>query len=180
VKLADKTCNLRDIAAAPPADWSVTRRQEYFDWAKRVVDALPQVSSKMREAFEQAYAARPQINGLSAPTERDGHWLSMPGPFKGMSGFVRVIDSGDIEVELFDHSEGAQNSFGGDVSTIYTVLKADLPALAERLALGFGGAVTDMAVLHEKLTEFIDVQMLIMWLTEESGVPFTKRVDFEV
>ena len=40
-KLADKTCNLGDIAATPPADWSVSRRQEYFDWAKRVVDGLP-------------------------------------------------------------------------------------------------------------------------------------------
>jgi putative transposase len=31
VKLADKTCNLRDIAAASPADWPLARRQEYFD-----------------------------------------------------------------------------------------------------------------------------------------------------
>lgn len=38
VKLADKICNLRDILASPPARWSLTRRQEYFDWAKEVVD----------------------------------------------------------------------------------------------------------------------------------------------
>ena len=37
VKLADKTCNLRDIAVAPPADWSVERRRKYFDWAREVV-----------------------------------------------------------------------------------------------------------------------------------------------
>ena len=60
VKLADKTCNLRDIAVAPPADWSTARRQEYFDWAKRVVDALPLVSAPMLAVFAQAYAARPQ------------------------------------------------------------------------------------------------------------------------
>jgi guanosine-3',5'-bis(diphosphate) 3'-pyrophosphohydrolase len=59
VKLADKTCNLRDIASTPPADWSVERRQEYFDWAKRVVDGLPEVSYEMRAAFTAAYAARP-------------------------------------------------------------------------------------------------------------------------
>ena len=40
VKLADKICNLRDIAASPPADWSIQRKQEYFDWAKTVVDGL--------------------------------------------------------------------------------------------------------------------------------------------
>lgn len=60
VKLADKTCNLRDIAVAPPADWPLSRRQEYFDWAKRVVDALPKVSAPMLAAFQAAYATRPQ------------------------------------------------------------------------------------------------------------------------
>jgi guanosine-3',5'-bis(diphosphate) 3'-pyrophosphohydrolase len=59
IKLADKTCNLRDIVNSPPADWSLSRRQEYFDWAKRVVDALPMVSENMLEAFEKAYSARP-------------------------------------------------------------------------------------------------------------------------
>jgi GTP diphosphokinase / guanosine-3',5'-bis(diphosphate) 3'-diphosphatase len=34
VKLADKICNLRDIAASPPTDWSLQRRREYFAWAK--------------------------------------------------------------------------------------------------------------------------------------------------
>lgn len=60
VKVADKTCNLRDIASWPPADWSVERRQEYFDWAKRVVDGLPVVSYEMSAAFTAAYAARPK------------------------------------------------------------------------------------------------------------------------
>jgi GTP diphosphokinase / guanosine-3',5'-bis(diphosphate) 3'-diphosphatase len=59
VKLADKTCNLRDIASAPPTDWSLERRRAYFDWAKRVVDALPTVNSALRAAFHAAYAARP-------------------------------------------------------------------------------------------------------------------------
>jgi GTP diphosphokinase / guanosine-3',5'-bis(diphosphate) 3'-diphosphatase len=59
VKLADKTCNLRDIASAPPTVWSLERRREYFDWAKRVVDALPAVNSELRAAFHAAYAARP-------------------------------------------------------------------------------------------------------------------------
>ncbi|MBS0454201.1 MAG: bifunctional (p)ppGpp synthetase/guanosine-3',5'-bis(diphosphate) 3'-pyrophosphohydrolase [Proteobacteria bacterium] len=59
VKLADKTCNLRDIAAAPPADWPLTRRQEYFDWAKRVVDGLPAGNAELRATFDEAFAARP-------------------------------------------------------------------------------------------------------------------------
>ena len=59
VKLADKICNLRDMAANPPADWPLERRREYFDWAKRVVDALPPVSYSLGATFGVAYAARP-------------------------------------------------------------------------------------------------------------------------
>jgi guanosine-3',5'-bis(diphosphate) 3'-pyrophosphohydrolase len=60
VKLADKICNLRDVAANPPAAWSLERRIEYFEWAKAVVGGLPQVSAKLLELFDAAYAARPR------------------------------------------------------------------------------------------------------------------------
>ena len=44
LKLADKISNLRDIAASPPPDWSVKRRLEYVDWARRVAAGLAGVS----------------------------------------------------------------------------------------------------------------------------------------
>jgi guanosine-3',5'-bis(diphosphate) 3'-pyrophosphohydrolase len=59
VKLADKICNLRDIATSPPANWPLERKQEYFDWAKRVIDALRGVNPKLEAIFDAAYAARP-------------------------------------------------------------------------------------------------------------------------
>lgn len=59
VKLADKICNLRDIASRPPADWPLERRREYFDFAKRVVDGLPPTPGPLRAAFDEAFAARP-------------------------------------------------------------------------------------------------------------------------
>ena len=59
VKLADKTCNLRDVASHPPAGWPLARRRQYFDWAKAVIDALPPVSRKLRRAFDEAHARRP-------------------------------------------------------------------------------------------------------------------------
>lgn len=59
VKLADKTCNLRDMAHTPPADWPLKRRREYFDWAKAVVEGLPKVNKRMVQAFEAAFEARP-------------------------------------------------------------------------------------------------------------------------
>ena len=59
VKLADKTCNLRDVALRPPAQWDEARRREYFDWAKRVVDGLRGVHPRLEAAFDAAYARRP-------------------------------------------------------------------------------------------------------------------------
>jgi GTP diphosphokinase / guanosine-3',5'-bis(diphosphate) 3'-diphosphatase len=60
VKLADKICNLRDVAANPPMGWSLQRQVEYFDWAKAVVDRLPRVSEYLLVKFNAAYAARPR------------------------------------------------------------------------------------------------------------------------
>lgn len=60
VKLADKICNLRDLAQAPPPDWSEARRSEYFDWAARVVTRLGIDNAPLLLAFEQALAARPR------------------------------------------------------------------------------------------------------------------------
>jgi guanosine-3',5'-bis(diphosphate) 3'-pyrophosphohydrolase len=57
VKLADKICNLRDIAAKPPADWSDERKREYFDWAKTVVDALRGVHPRLEALFDEVYRA---------------------------------------------------------------------------------------------------------------------------
>jgi guanosine-3',5'-bis(diphosphate) 3'-pyrophosphohydrolase len=60
VKLADKIANLRDVATAPPSGWSLERRQEYFDWAKEVVDQLRGAHPALEAVFDAAYAARPR------------------------------------------------------------------------------------------------------------------------
>lgn len=59
VKLADKICNLRDIASSPQAGWSLRRKQEYFDWAKAVIDGLRGVHPSLEFLFDTAYKARP-------------------------------------------------------------------------------------------------------------------------
>ena len=59
VKLADKICNLRDIAHEPPAGWDLSRKQEYFDWAKAVVDGLRGTSAPLEAAFDNVYAMKP-------------------------------------------------------------------------------------------------------------------------
>ena len=59
IKLADKICNLRDVANTPPVDWDLNKRREYFDWAKRVIDGLRGVHPQLEALFDVAYAARP-------------------------------------------------------------------------------------------------------------------------
>lgn len=59
VKLADKICNLRDIASSPPADWSLERKRAYFDWAKAVVDGLRGAHPALEHVFDEAYKLRP-------------------------------------------------------------------------------------------------------------------------
>jgi guanosine-3',5'-bis(diphosphate) 3'-pyrophosphohydrolase len=59
VKLADKTCNLRDITANPPSTWTLRRKRKYFDWAKKVVDGLRGTHRRLERLFEEAYAQRP-------------------------------------------------------------------------------------------------------------------------
>jgi guanosine-3',5'-bis(diphosphate) 3'-pyrophosphohydrolase len=59
VKLADKICNLRDVAHNPPKDWDLERRRDYFDWAKAVIDGLRGPHPRMEALFDAAYADRP-------------------------------------------------------------------------------------------------------------------------
>ena len=59
VKLADKIANLRDVADSPPTDWPLARRQEYFDWAKQVVDQISEPSADLLSLFTAIYDRRP-------------------------------------------------------------------------------------------------------------------------
>lgn len=59
IKLSDKICNVRDMAASPPAQWSIERRQEYFDWAKAVVDGLRGAHPTLERLFDEAFRNKP-------------------------------------------------------------------------------------------------------------------------
>jgi guanosine-3',5'-bis(diphosphate) 3'-pyrophosphohydrolase len=59
VKLADKICNLRDVATNPPEDWPVERRREYFDWAKKVIDGVRGAHPMLESVFDKAFGSRP-------------------------------------------------------------------------------------------------------------------------
>ena len=59
VKLADKICNVRDVAASPPRTWPLRRRRQYFDWAKAVVGRMRGTHRRLERLFDEAYRLRP-------------------------------------------------------------------------------------------------------------------------
>lgn len=59
VKLADKISNLRDLSTLPPADWSLERRNDYFVWAKKVVDQIRGTHLALEALFDQESTRRP-------------------------------------------------------------------------------------------------------------------------
>jgi guanosine-3',5'-bis(diphosphate) 3'-pyrophosphohydrolase len=52
IKLADKLYNLNDLFNNPPADWTQTRIDRYYEWAQSVVDRLPEANDKLMDAVD--------------------------------------------------------------------------------------------------------------------------------
>ena len=61
VKLADKICNLRDILASPPSDWSSERKQGYFEWAAKVVAGVRGVNPELEAVFDGLLARHAEL-----------------------------------------------------------------------------------------------------------------------
>jgi guanosine-3',5'-bis(diphosphate) 3'-pyrophosphohydrolase len=56
IKLADKICNVRDIAFDPPDRWSRERRIEYLAWAEAVIAGLRGVNAGLEKHFDDTLA----------------------------------------------------------------------------------------------------------------------------
>ena len=63
IKLSDKISNLRSMLHSPPADWSLQRRREYFEWAKQVVDALSAPDASLKAEFDRLYSQAGNLGG---------------------------------------------------------------------------------------------------------------------
>ena len=53
IKIADKISNLRAILSTPPVDWDLRRKQEYFEWATRVVEGCGAPNPVLKEEFQR-------------------------------------------------------------------------------------------------------------------------------
>lgn len=59
VKLADKISNLRDMSQSPPSNWTLQRRQNYFDWARDVIAGVRGSNAALEAVFDAVCAQRP-------------------------------------------------------------------------------------------------------------------------
>jgi ADP-ribosylglycohydrolase len=60
LKLADKTSNLRALVSSPAPEWSVRRRIEYIEWARKVVAGLRGACPPLEQKFDEAALAAEQ------------------------------------------------------------------------------------------------------------------------
>lgn len=56
LKLADKICNINDIANFPPVNWSWQRKNEYLEWANSVVAGLRGTNTRLEKYFDETLA----------------------------------------------------------------------------------------------------------------------------
>ena len=52
LKLADKLCNIRDIVHLPPANWPLSRKQEYLLWTEKVVQGLRGTNKELEDQYD--------------------------------------------------------------------------------------------------------------------------------
>ena len=56
IKLADKICNVYDLAHSPPKDWSLKRCQEYLTWSEKVVAGLRGINPALEARYDAVLA----------------------------------------------------------------------------------------------------------------------------
>jgi hypothetical protein len=97
--------------------------------------------------------------------------VKLKGILDGTASWVRLLEDGRVELEYFDFSPAAQDTFGNDVAWMYRIDAAHKPRLYELL-----GVSDDDAMLNALAWNFGDVMLIHDWLLEKQ-IPFEKEFD---
>lgn len=73
LKLADKICNITDIANSPPQNWSWQRRVDYLEWADSVIAGLRGVNAKLETYFDETLTEAQKKLALEKDSPVGGH-----------------------------------------------------------------------------------------------------------
>ena len=64
IKLADKSCNVRNLVTMPPADWPLKRRQEYLLWTEKVVAGLRGTNVALEDYYDHELSSGKMLLGI--------------------------------------------------------------------------------------------------------------------
>ena len=64
IKLADKSCNVRNLVTMPPEDWSLERKQEYLLWSEAVVAGLRGTNAALEAYYDHELASGKFLLGI--------------------------------------------------------------------------------------------------------------------
>ena len=53
IKIGDKICNILDITNSPPANWPLERKEEYLEWAEKVVEGCRGSNANLENYFDE-------------------------------------------------------------------------------------------------------------------------------
>ncbi len=67
IKLADKICNIQDLAISPPSGWSVDRKIEYIRWSMDVINEIRGTNADLENYFDNLCSETEQL--VKAPKE---------------------------------------------------------------------------------------------------------------
>jgi guanosine-3',5'-bis(diphosphate) 3'-pyrophosphohydrolase len=65
VKLADKMSNVRSVTLTPPANWPLSRRQEYLDWTEQVIGGLRGCNPALEKLYSELLAEGRRVLGAT-------------------------------------------------------------------------------------------------------------------
>ena len=66
IKIADKACNVRDVAHLPPEKWDMQRRKTYLEWANRVVGGCRGTNLHLERYFDETLARGMEALGIDS------------------------------------------------------------------------------------------------------------------
>ena len=66
IKIADKACNVRDVALSPPEEWDMARRNAYLGWAHQVVDGCRGTNSHLEQYFDETLDRCSEVLGIAS------------------------------------------------------------------------------------------------------------------
>ncbi len=64
IKLADKSCNVRNLITMPPKDWSLERRQEYLLWGEKVIAGLRGTNAALEDYYDHELSSGKLLLGI--------------------------------------------------------------------------------------------------------------------